>query len=71
MIPQFFFVETEEDGDCIDYEFLIPSFFFDEEDDWPDALNCQSKEVMSPEVAKPECSKELVISHSKLVIGKK
>ncbi|KAI3880951.1 hypothetical protein MKX03_016119, partial [Papaver bracteatum] len=46
LIPQFFFVEIEEDDDSLDFEMLIVSFFFQEEEDLPDEVNFKPTEVM-------------------------
>ncbi|XP_026407406.1 uncharacterized protein LOC113302675 [Papaver somniferum] len=75
LIPSYFF---DEDDDSLELE-LIPQFFFAEEEDddssnfellinLSDKVNFKSKEVISSEVncEKIDCSKELIISHSKL-----
>ncbi|KAI3852941.1 hypothetical protein MKX03_029876 [Papaver bracteatum] len=69
LIPQFLFVETEEDDDCLDFELLISSFFFYEEEDLPDDVNFQTTEVMSTDSSceKHQSLKELVINHRKLL----
>ncbi|KAI3853773.1 hypothetical protein MKX03_001214 [Papaver bracteatum] len=79
-IPSFFFKEVStvlnsipsaigEEDDSLNFELLIPSFFFDEEEDLSDKVNFESKEVISSEIncEKIECSKEWVISHNKLI----
>ncbi|KAI3875872.1 hypothetical protein MKX03_001521 [Papaver bracteatum] len=69
LIPQFLFVETEEDDDFLYLELLIPSFFFDEEEDLPDEVNFKTTEVMITDSSceKHQSLKELVINHRKLL----
>ncbi|XP_026445186.1 uncharacterized protein LOC113345714 isoform X2 [Papaver somniferum] len=68
LIPHFFFA-GEKDDNSLNFELLVPSFFFEEEEDLSGNVNFQSKEVISSEVncVKLECSKELVISYNKLM----